>query len=331
MTYPLELQQLRVFYRTRDGEVAALRNVSLSINAGEIVGLVGESGSGKSTLGLAVMRLLKPSAARVTGSVHVGGQDLYSLTDDALRLTRWRHIAMVFQSSMNALNPVLSVESHFRDTFLAHDPTMRKSAIQTKTAELLELVRLNPAVAHNYPHELSGGMRQRVVIALALALNPSVLILDEPTTALDVVVQRAILDQIRHIQQQRRLAVLFITHDFMLVSSLADRIAVLYAGELMEVTAEVTGDTALHHPYTKGLMRAAPRLLGTRVTIESIPGEPPDMRTLPPGCPFYDRCSQRLPRCQKTPLPPRTGETFIRCHLVDDSITVHHDIGGDPS
>lgn len=257
MTYPLELQQLRVFYRTRDGEVAALRNVSLSINAGEIVGLVGESGSGKSTLGLAVMRLLKPSAARVTGSVHVGGQDLYSLTDDALRLTRWRHIAMVFQSSMNALNPVLSVESHFRDTFLAHDPTMRKSAIQTKTAELLELVRLNPAVAHNYPHELSGGMRQRVVIALALALNPSVLILDEPTTALDVVVQRAILDQIRHIQQQRRLAVLFITHDFMLVSSLADRIAVLYAGELMEVTAEVTGDTALHHPYTKGLMRAA--------------------------------------------------------------------------
>lgn len=323
MTEALSVDSLHVSYFTQNGLVPALRNVSLSISSNEILGLVGESGSGKSTMAQAVMRLLKPDTATVAGRILVEGQDLYQLTPEQLRLARWRDIAMVFQSSMNALNPVLSIQEHFRDTMRAHLPDISEAEILKRTADLLGQVRLDPAVARNYAHELSGGMRQRVVIALALALDPQVLLMDEPTTALDVVVQRSILDEIAALQRTRKLAVLFISHDFSLVSGLANRIAVMYAGEIMEITDRgmAIEDVSEHHPYTQGLMRAAPRLIGSKVSIEGIPGEPPDMSQVPPGCPFYDRCPLRLPMCRTTPLPVKTGRVYIRCHAIPDPVS----------
>ena len=318
MNAALLLDHLCVSYRTPTGSVPALRDVSLALYDDEILGLVGESGSGKSTLAQAVMRLLEPDAADIRGRVMVGDRDLYGLTESELRQLRWRDVAMVFQSSMNALNPVLSVQDHFTDTFWAHFPTMGLADIRRKTAVLLEQVRLSPRVAQSYPHELSGGMRQRVVIALSLALNPRVLILDEPTTALDVVVQRSILGQVAALQRERRLAVLLISHDFTLVSSLAHRVAVMYAGELMEITDRGMGleDTMPHHPYTTGLINATPRIFDDQVRIEGIPGEPPDMAHLPVGCSFYDRCPKRLSICRTTPLPQYESRTYIRCHVV---------------
>ncbi|MCY0888025.1 MAG: ABC transporter ATP-binding protein [Alicyclobacillaceae bacterium] len=318
MTAALVVDSLHLSYHTPNGPVPALRNVSLSISSNEILGLVGESGSGKSTMAQAIMRLVKSDVATIDGHVLVDGQNLYQLSPEELRLTRWKKISMVFQSSMNALNPVLSIQEHFKDTMEAHIPGISRKEIVERTSDLLEQVRLNPAIARNYAHELSGGMRQRVVIALSLALDPHVLIMDEPTTALDVVVQRSILDEIADLQQKRHLAVLFISHDFNLVSGLADRIAVMYAGEIMEITDRgmALEHVQDHHPYTQGLMRAAPRLNGTKVSIEGIPGEPPDMTQLTPGCSFYDRCPMRMSMCRTTPLPTKTGSVYVRCHAM---------------
>lgn len=318
MNESLALKNLSVAYFTENQPVPAVRHVSLSVSRGEIVGLVGESGSGKSTLAQAIMRLLKPDIARVTGEVLVNGRRIYQLTRDELTRVRWSEMAMVFQSSMNALNPVLSIAEHFRDTLQAHQPQISRQAVTKRMGELLDLVRLPKATALSYPHELSGGMRQRVVIALALALDPTLLIMDEPTTALDVVVQRSILDEITQIQLERQLAVLFVTHDFNLVSSIAHRIAVMYAGEIVEITDEGMSSTskAIHHPYTQGLMRAAPQLSGPKVRIEGIPGEPPDLRHLPLGCPFYERCPVRIDKCKTTPLAPSQSSAYVRCHVV---------------
>ncbi len=321
----LSVTNLDVGYRTSRGVVPALRDVSLDLYHDEILGLVGESGSGKSTLAQTMMRLIQPDVLKISGQVHVGEHDLYALSVEQLREVRWNRIAMVFQSSMNALNPVLSIQAHFTDTFLAHRPGMSLPEIRERTAFLLQQVRLKRDVAENYPHELSGGMRQRVVIALALALDPAILIMDEPTTALDVVVQRSILTEIREIQRNRQLAVLLISHDFSLVASLAHRIAVMYAGQLLEITdANMKAEDArMHHPYTEGLIAAIPQLLGDRVQIAGIPGEPPDMLRLGDGCPFYERCPKHIARCRSNPLPSRSGRTYIRCHVVSEGGITH--------
>lgn len=328
MTAALTVEHLDVSYRTPGGLVSVLKDVSFSLYHNEILGVVGESGSGKSTLAQALMRLFKPDAARVVGRVVIGQKDLYALSSRDLRALRWQEVAMVFQSSMNALNPVISIQAHFSDTLLAHRPGLKPKEVEQRTQYLLQQVRLNPEIARNYPHELSGGMRQRVVIALALALDPDILIMDEPTTALDVVVQRSILNEIAAIQRDRHLAVLLISHDFSLVSSLAHRIAIMYAGQLMEITETgVNGqDSVPHHPYTEGLMAAIPQLMGDQVRIQGIPGEPPDLTELGTGCPFYDRCPKRLDLCQSTPLPARSARTFIRCHaMVDREGDEHED------
>jgi oligopeptide/dipeptide ABC transporter ATP-binding protein len=298
----LSITDLSIAYRTGAGDVRAVDGVSLDLHAGETVGLVGESGSGKSTLAYGATRLLRAPAVITGGSVRYQGRrmdtpvDVLQLSADQLVGMRWREISIVFQSAMNALNPVLSVHAQLVDVIRAHLPLDRGEATE-KAAGLLDLVGIPRARLRSYPHELSGGMRQRVMIAMALATDPEVVIMDEPTTALDVVVQREILGQILELKERLGFAILFITHDLSLLLELADRIAVMYAGQLMEVAtaAEIHHEPA--HPYTKRLLRSFPSLRGPRRELTGIPGTPPDLLDPPPGCPFLARCSEGTEAC----------------------------------
>jgi oligopeptide/dipeptide ABC transporter ATP-binding protein len=298
----LSIRDLSIAYRTTAGDVRAVDKVSLDLHASEVVGLVGESGSGKSTLAYGATRLLRAPAVITGGSVRYQGRrmdrptDLLELTASQLTSLRWREIAIVFQSAMNALNPVLSIRDQLTDVIRAHLPVSRHEAI-SKAAGLLDLVGIPRTRLRAYPHELSGGMRQRVMIAMALATDPEVVIMDEPTTALDVVVQREILGQILELKERLGFAILFITHDLSLLLELADRIAVMYAGQLMEIgtAAEIHHEPS--HPYTKRLLRSFPSLRGPRRDLTGIPGTPPDLLDPPPGCPFLPRCTEGTDAC----------------------------------
>jgi oligopeptide/dipeptide ABC transporter ATP-binding protein len=298
----LSIRDLSIAYRTGAGDVRAVDGVSLDLRAGETVGLVGESGSGKSTLAYGATRLLRAPAVITGGSVRYQGRrmetpvDVLQLSADQLAGMRWREISIVFQSAMNALNPVLNIHDQLTDVLRAHLPLSRAEATE-KAAGLLDLVGIPRTRLRSYPHELSGGMRQRVMIAMALATDPEVVIMDEPTTALDVVVQREILGQILELKERLGFAILFITHDLSLLLELADRIAVMYAGQLMEVAtaAEIHHEPA--HPYTKRLLRSFPSLRGPRRQLTGIPGTPPDLLDPPPGCPFLARCSEGTDAC----------------------------------
>ncbi|HSR83027.1 MAG TPA: ABC transporter ATP-binding protein [Streptosporangiaceae bacterium] len=298
----LSIRDLSIAYRTIDGDVRAVDHVSVDLHAGEVVGLVGESGSGKSTLVYGATRLLRAPAVITSGSVHYQGRrmdspaDILALSADQLTSLRWREIAIVFQSAMNALNPVLNIHDQLTDAIRAHLQLTRAEAT-AKAAGLIDLVGIPRTRLRSYPHELSGGMRQRVMIAMALATDPEVVIMDEPTTALDVVVQREILGQILDLKERLGFAILFITHDLSLLLELADRIAVMYAGQLMEVAtaAEIHHEPA--HPYTKRLLRSFPSLRGPRKELTGIPGTPPDLLNPPPGCPFLPRCSEGTDVC----------------------------------
>jgi peptide/nickel transport system ATP-binding protein len=317
----VELRGLRVAY----DDVVAVDGVDLSIGAGEVVGLAGESGCGKSTVANAVMQILRPPARIVDGSVLFRGEDLTTRRQEELRRYRWRNVSMVFQSAMNALNPVMRVGDQFVDMMRAHEPVSRKAAIG-RAGELLELVGIDGRRIKAYPHELSGGMRQRVIIAMALALEPELVIMDEPTTALDVVVQREILQQVRELQRERRFAVLFITHDLSLLLELAHRIAIMYAGEIVEQADAQTLHAAPRHPYTIGLMQSFPPLRGPRRHMTGIPGSPPDLSQPPAGCRFNPRC----PHCSsddvelyrlQTSVDPQLRAVgpghLVACHLVE--------------
>jgi peptide/nickel transport system ATP-binding protein len=301
----LEISDLSVAYRADGGDVRAVQDVSLTLNAGEVVGLCGESGSGKSTLAYGAMRLLRPPALITGGSVRYGGRritnggdpvDVLKMTDRELHKIRWRETAIVFQSAMNALNPVLRVQDQLLDAVRAHLKMPRHEAHE-KVAELLDLVGIPRDRLRAYPHELSGGMRQRVMIAMALAADPEVVIMDEPTTALDVVVQRDILSQIVELKERLSFAMLFITHDLSLLLELADRIAVMYAGQLMETgrSQDLVRDPA--HPYTKGLLNSFPSIRGAKRELTGIPGVPPDLRDITVGCPFIPRCGYSTDAC----------------------------------
>jgi oligopeptide/dipeptide ABC transporter ATP-binding protein len=298
----LDIRDFSVVYRTPGSDVRAVHEVNLALHAGEIVGLVGESGSGKSTLAYGACRLLRAPAVITSGSVTYRGRRAASPTDilrmrpDDLRRLRWREIAIVFQSAMNALNPVLNVRDQILDAIDAHLRMPRQQALD-KVSSLLELVGIPAARLRSYPHELSGGMRQRVMIAMALAADPEVVIMDEPTTALDVVVQRDILAQIVELKERLGFSILFITHDLSLLLELADRIAVMYAGQLMEVGAAGQIQHAPAHPYTRGLLHSFPSLHGRRRDLAGIPGTPPDLRRALAGCPFLPRCGYGTQAC----------------------------------
>jgi oligopeptide/dipeptide ABC transporter ATP-binding protein len=299
----LDIRDLSVVYRTPAGDVRAVDHVNLALGAGEVVGLAGESGSGKSTLAYGACRLLRAPALVTNGSVIYRGRrvsrpaDILKMRPDELRRLRWREIAIVFQSAMNALNPVLNVRDQLLDAIHAHLKMPRDEA-HSRAASLLDLVGIPRSRLRSYPHELSGGMRQRVMIAMALAAEPEIIIMDEPTTALDVVVQRDILAQIVELKDSLGFSILFITHDLSLLLELADRIAVMYAGQFVEIATSDEVHREAAHPYTKGLLNSFPSLRGPRRELAGIPGSPPDLRNPPPGCPFAPRCGYARPECR---------------------------------
>ena len=301
----LEVDGLTVAFPTDDGLVQAVRGVSYQLRQGEVLGIVGESGSGKSVTSMAVMGLL-PGSARVTGSVRFGGQELLGAPDAALAKVRGRRIAMIFQDPMTSLNPVYTVGYQIAEAVRAHHDVSKDAALK-RAGELLEIVRIPNAKARlgNYPHELSGGMRQRVVIAIAMANDPDVIIADEPTTALDVTVQAQILDLVAGLQSEHGTGVIWITHDLGVVAGIADRVLVMYGGRCVE---DGTVDDVLErpaHPYTRGLLGALPDLAADDDgELATVPGVPPAPTDLPPGCVFWPRCPVRSdPRCE-TEQPP---------------------------
>jgi peptide/nickel transport system ATP-binding protein len=323
----LEVQDLVVDYLTPARRVRAVDHVSFSIESGEIVGLAGESGCGKSTTAHAILRILRPPAQITSGRILFKGRDLVQMDDRQLREYRWNHISIVFQSAMNSLNPVLSVGDQFVDMIRAHVDSSKSDA-RKRAANLLQLVGIDRARIRSFPHELSGGMRQRVVIAMALALQPEIIVMDEPTTALDVVVQREILQQVEELQQEFKFAVLFITHDLSLLVEFSNRIGVMYAGEILEFAPASTLFHEPKHPYTVGLMNSFPPLSGERTTIHGISGAPPDLANPPAGCRFHPRCTHCTPSnprlyALQTGVKPelRTiGEDHIvACHLYEDA------------
>jgi oligopeptide/dipeptide ABC transporter ATP-binding protein len=303
----LEIKDFSVVYRTPSGDVRAVDEMNLTLHAGEVVGLAGESGSGKSTLAYGACRLLRPPALITRGSVRYQGHrvnqptEILRLGPDGLKRLRWREIAIVFQSAMNSLNPVLNVRDQLLDVIHAHLRIPRDEA-REKAAGLLDLVGIPRSRLRSYPHELSGGMRQRICIAMALATDPEIVIMDEPTTALDVVVQRDILAQIVELKEQLGFSILFITHDLSLLLELADRIAVMYAGRLLEIGSAHDMHHEPSHPYTKGLISSFPSLHGGRRELAGIPGIPPDLRTPPPGCPFLPRCGYGTNACREVDM-----------------------------
>src|SRR5207237_711287 len=285
----LELRQLAVEYGTGAKRVRAADGVDLMIHEGETVGLAGESGCGKTPVAKAVLQLLRPPARIVGGSILYQGENLVGKKAEELRRFRWRNVSMVFQSAMNALNPVMRVGDQFVDAMRAHERIDRRRAL-ARAGELLELVGIDRRRIRAYPHELSGGMRQRVIIAIALSLNPELIVMDEPTTALDVVVQREILQQIDTLKREFGFAVLFITHDLSLLLEFADRIAIMYAGEIVEIAPAERLAAVPQHPYTQGLLASFPPLSGPLMRLTGIPGSPPDLRDPPGGCRFHPPC-----------------------------------------
>ncbi len=302
----LRVSDLSVTYASRRGDVAAVDHVSFELASGEFLGIVGESGCGKSTLLFAVAQLLAPPASITGGSVTFKGAELTGLSERQLAGIRWKEISVVMQSAMNALNPVKSIGSQFADAMRAHGEKS-KPAIAGRSAEVLRMVGIDPQHLTSYPHQLSGGMRQRAMIAMALLFTPDLVIMDEPTSALDVVAQRSLMIQIKELQQQLGFAVIFVTHDMSLVSHFSDRLLVMYAGQVAELGATRQVFDSPLHPYSAGLLDAFPSIRGPKIPLTGIPGSPPDLARPPLGCRFAPRCPQAT-----SPLPGGAGPAVPR-------------------
>ena len=313
----LDVRNLEVTYMTRKRPpIRAVNGATFSIDAGEIVGLVGESGSGKSTLGSAVLRLLQKPGEITGGEVLFEDEDLARLDEEELRRMRWRELSTVFQSSMNSLNPVINIEAQFKDAIRAHQH-MSDSAIRERTAELLRMVDIDPSFMRFYPHELSGGMKQRVNLAMALVLEPKFVLLDEPTTGLDVVVQRSILKNLKRVQREQGFAVLLISHDLGTILEVSDRVMVMYAGEIVEEQDTQDMLAAPQHPYTRGLLGSYADPKQATVEISYIPGRPPDLSRPHQGCIFAPRCVDRIDLCwQEAPGYTKFPGGRVTCHVA---------------
>ncbi|WP_413522533.1 ABC transporter ATP-binding protein [Photobacterium phosphoreum] len=322
MTDPqISIRNLCVDYITDAGDVRAVNNVSFDIGKGEIFGLAGESGCGKSTVAFSLMRLHKPPAFITGGEVIFDGHgDILKKSEMAMSAFRWSEMSMVFQSAMNALNPVLTMEDQFCDVIMRHTNMTRKQAIR-RAEGLLEIVDIHPSRLRDYPHQFSGGMRQRLVIAIALALNPKMIIMDEPTTALDVVVQREILQKIYALKEEFGFSILFITHDLSLMVEFSDRIGIMYSGELIEVAPSKQILETPFHPYTEGLGSSFPPLTGPKTRLTGIPGNPLNLLEIPQGCRFLSRCGKTHPACFSTPTQLSQIEPgrLSNCHLFTNT------------
>jgi peptide/nickel transport system ATP-binding protein len=315
----IQIEDLKVQYLSPRGPVRAVDGVSFDIRPGEVIGLAGESGSGKSTIAQAILRILQPPAVITNGTVIFNGEDVLDMSDEQLAGFRWRDVSMVFQSAMNALNPVMTVGQQIVDAILAHERMPERKA-QERAEELLEVVGIEAARIDSYPHQLSGGMRQRAVIAIALALEPPLMIMDEPTTALDVVVQKEIMHTISRLKEELGFSILFITHDLSLLVEISDRIAIMYAGQIVELAKARELFESPLHPYTHGLMSSFPALTGPRTKLSGIPGSPPDMVNPPVGCRFAARCPKRFEPCGIAPiLAEARPEHWVACHLYPES------------
>jgi peptide/nickel transport system ATP-binding protein len=314
----LDIRDLSVDYLAESGEVHALSDVSFSVAEREFVGIVGESGCGKSTLLFAVAQLLTPPGELVGGEVVFRGRDMVGLRGGELRHMRWRDYSMVMQSAMNALNPMKSIAAQFKDTMEAHG-TRSRDEIRARSREVLRLVGIDEVHLDSYPHQLSGGMRQRAMIAMALLFTPQLVIMDEPTSALDVVAQQSLMTKIRELQQELGFAVLFVTHDMSVVSRYSDRVIVMYAGQIAESTSTEAIFERPLHPYSRGLMNAFPSIRGPRREMVGIPGAPPDLARPPSGCRFHPRCPDVMDVCsrQEPDLYVRDG-ALVRCLLYAD-------------
>ncbi|USX52899.1 ABC transporter ATP-binding protein [Lentzea sp. HUAS12] len=325
----LEVRGLNVDYGLGPESVRAVRDVDLTLHRGEVLGLAGESGSGKSTLAYGMTRLLPPPG------IVAGGEVIYTLDDGStvdllrirdadLRRLRWSEIAIVFQGAINSLNPVQRISTQLADVLKAHSACSTPKARQDRARELLGLVGIASDRLHSYPHQLSGGMRQRVMIAMALALEPRVVIMDEPTTALDVVVQRQILRTLVELRERLGFSVVFITHDLSLLVEFSDRIAIMYAGQVVEEATSADLYRTPLHPYSDGLLHSFPALKGPRRELSGIAGSPPDLRSMPSGCPFHPRCGRAMDVCgTQTPvLGQSTAGRSVACWLHPVSVDI---------
>ena len=310
----LKVVDLSLRYQTRQGAVQAVRGVSFDLARGQSLGLVGESGCGKTSVANCLMRLLPDNAGLTAGQVLLDGVDLLLLSEEDMRRCRWSRIAMVFQAAMNSLDPVYKVGQQVIEAIEAHEVETTVDAARERVARLFRMVGLDPQLMERYPHEFSGGMRQRAVIAMALSCDPAVIIADEPTTALDVIVQDRILRELKGVQQELRMAMIYISHDIGVVAEVTDRMGVMYAGNLVEL-----GDTdavfgAPLHPYTAALMSSFPSVSGEKTALATLPGEPPNLIDPPTGCPFHPRCAYATDQCRRE-YPPQVsrGSQWAAC------------------
>jgi len=312
--HAVEIEGLCVSFPTEKGELRAVDHVTLSVNKGELLGIVGESGCGKSTLAFSLLKAVPPPGRVTDGKILVDSVDLRSLKGESLRQYRWRKVAMVFQSAMNALDPVKTIESQMLETILQHQQLTKDDA-KERIIRLLSMVKIDKQRRKAFPHELSGGMRQRIVIAMALCLEPKILIADEPTTALDVVVQAGILRIIKELQKELGITIILISHDASIMWEVADRLAVMYAAKIVEVgkTEDVVKNP--RHPYTEALLKAVPVLGMDEQVIKGIPGSPPNLITPPHGCRFNPRCQYAFEKCRadEPDLSPKNG--YAACWL----------------
>ncbi len=311
----LSVKDLTMIYTTRKGPVSAIDGVSFDLRPGESLGLVGESGCGKTSVAMSLLRLLPDNAVVERGQILLEGVDIVKMSEPQVRDMRWARVSMVFQAAMNALDPVYTVGDQILEAMYQHLPAITPEEGRKHVAQLFQMVGIDPKMMDRYPHEFSGGMRQRAVIAMALACSPALIIADEPTTALDVIVQDQVLRELRRIQKSLHMSMIYISHDIAVIAEVSDRIGVMYAGRLVEIAPAGEIFHAPRHPYTGALMSAFPSIRGPKNRLVSLGGEPPDLLYPPPGCRFHPRCPRAQDACRRLrpPLAPYQKDHSVAC------------------
>jgi len=315
----LNVQNLKMYYRLRAGYVRAVDGVSFTIEKGEALGLVGESGCGKTSIALTLLKILPRNALIVDGKVIFDGKDILSMDEETFRREiRWKGISLVFQGAMNALNPLYRIEDQIIEAIRLHEPETSKEEARERVKKLFELVGIDPSRSKNYPHEFSGGMKQRACIAMALSCNPKLLIADEPGTALDVIVQAQTLKLLRELKKKLNISMMVISHDLSIITEVCDKVAVMYAGKIVEYGDIISIYKEPLHPYTIDLVNAFPKISSKRQKLSFIPGSPPDLLYPPKGCRFHPRCKYAMEICRKEepPIVDVGANHYIKCHLM---------------